>query len=153
MAHPEIDIPTDVTFDEKGNANVKLDAGALSSTDDGSSAWLLYGVTRSTWRKEQFKKRFPAEPAYRHSLEEEAEALRSVITLATADKKVKTLSPSLRKLKKLNDEGLLEAYILLARPDNGIASDHPAYLKEHRDKLRRYMVEYVVVGGGNSQKF
>ncbi len=151
IAHPEIDIPTDITFDDKGNAHVKLD-GALTGTDDGSSAWLLYGVTRSTWRKEQFKKRFPAEPAYRHSLEEEANALRSVIALATADK-VKTLNPSLRKLKKLNDEGLLEAYILLVRPDNGIASDHPAYLKEHRDKLRRYMVEYVVVGGGNSQKF
>jgi predicted ATPase len=76
-----------------------------------------------------------------------------VITLATADKKVTTLSLSLRKLKKLNDEGLLEAYILLARPDNGIASDQPAYLKEYRDKLRRYVVEYVMVGGRNSQKF
>jgi hypothetical protein len=52
------------------------------------------------------------------------------------------------KLKKLNDEGLLEAYILLARPDEGIAEDHPAYLKRERDKLRRYVVEYVMTGGG-----
>lgn len=154
IAHPEIDIPSDVTFDDKGNANVQLDANALlGGTDDGSYAWLSYGVTRSTWRKEEFKKKFPNEPAYRHSLAEEVAALRSVITLATGDKKLKTLSPSLRKLKKLNDEGLLEAYILLARPDDGIARDHPAYLKDNRDELRRYMVEYVVVGGGNSQKF
>jgi tetratricopeptide (TPR) repeat protein len=150
LAHPSIDIPTDVTFDDKGNAKINLDAGALlGGKDDGSFAWISYGATRSTWRKEQFAKKFPNEPAYRHSLAEEAEALRSVITLATADKKVKNLSSSLRKLKKLNDEGLLEAYILLARPDEGISQDHPAYLKENRDNLRRYMIEYVVTGGGN----
>jgi tetratricopeptide (TPR) repeat protein len=149
LAHPSIDIPTDVTFDDKGNAKINLDAGALlGGKDDGSFAWISYGATRSTWRKEQFAKKFPREPTYRHSLAEEAEALRSVITLATADKKVKNLSSALRKLKKLNDEGLLEAYILLARPDEGISRDHPAYLQENRDKLRRYMIEYVVTGGG-----
>jgi len=74
--------------------------------------------------------------------------LRSVLSVA-ADKKTKDLSPSLAKLKKLNDEGLLEAYILLARPDDGIILDHPAYLKQNRDKLRRYMMQYVVKGGGN----
>lgn len=52
-------------------------------------------------------------------------------------------------LKKLDDEGLLEAYILLARPDEGIAADHPAYLRQNRDKLRRYVTQYVVNGGGN----
>jgi len=154
LAHPSIDIPTNVTFDAKGNANINLDASALlGGKDDGSFAWISYGGTRSTWRKELFAKRFPNERAYRHSLPEEAEALRSVITLATSDKKAKTLSPSLAKLKRLNDEGLLEAYILLARPDEGIAQDHPAYLKENRDKLRRYMIQYVVTGGGNWQKF
>jgi hypothetical protein len=90
---------------------------------------------------------------YRHRLADEAEALRSVITLATSDKKPKTLTPALVKLKKLNDEGLLEAYILLAKPDEGIALDHPAYLKENREKLRRYALQYVVTGGGNWQKF
>lgn len=150
LAHPSIDIPTDVTFDDKGNAKINLDANALlSGKDDGSFAWISYGATRSTWRKELFAKKFPNEPAYRHSLAEEAEALRSVITLATSDRKVKTLSPSLAKLKKLNDEGLLEAYILLAHPDDGISNDHPAYLKASRDKLRRYMVEYVMTGSGN----
>ena len=121
----------------------------LGGKDDGSSAWIVYGGTRSTWHKEKFAKAFPGEKTYRHSLAEEADALRSVITLATSDKKTKTLSPSLAKLKKLNDEGLLEAYILLALPDEGISQDHPAYLKQNRDKLRRYMVEYVVTGGGN----
>ena len=150
LAHPVIDIPTDVTFDEKGNANINLNANALlGGKDDGSFAWISYGATRSTWRKEQFAKKFPQEPVYRHSLAEEVDALRSVITLATVDKKVKNLSPSLAKLKKLNDDGLLEAYILLARADEGISKDHPAYLQANREKLRRYVIEYVVTGGGN----
>ena len=82
------------------------------------------------------------------SLAEEADALRSVVMLATGDKKVKSLTPSLAKLKKLNDDGLLEAYVLIALADKGIATDHPDYLKQHRDKLRRYVVEYVLTGGG-----
>jgi len=149
LGHPNISIPTDVSYDDKGNAKINLDASALlSGKDDGSFAWISYGATRSTWKKELFAKKFPNEP-YRHSLAEEADALRNVITLAKSDKQVKALSPSLAKLKKLDDEGLLEAYILLAKPDEGISSDHPQYLKTSRDKLRRYMLEYVVAGGGN----
>jgi len=152
LAHPAIDIPTNITFDEKGDAKINLDASALLAGDDGSFAWISYGATRSQWHKETFVQKYPGQK-YRHSLAEEAEALRSVITLATSDKKTKKLSPALVKLKKLNDEGLLEAYILLAKPDDGIALDHPTYLKENREKLRRYAVQYVVTGGGNWQKF
>ncbi len=152
LAHPTIEIPASVTFDEKGDAKINLDASALLGGDDGSFAWVSYGATRSQWHKETFARKFPGQK-YRHSLAEELDALRSVITLATSDKKVKTLSPAIVKLKKLNDEGLLEAYILLAKPDDGIALDHPAYLKENREKLRRYTVQYVATGGGNWQKF
>jgi tetratricopeptide (TPR) repeat protein len=151
LAHPNIEIPTNVTFDEKGNANISLSADTMlgGAKEDGSFAWISYGASRSLWHKEKFAKAFPNEQTYRHSLLEEADALRSVITLASTDKSVKTLSPPLAKLKKLNDEGLLEAYILLARADQGIARDHPAYLKDNRDKLRRYVSLYVVTGGGN----
>lgn len=149
LTHPDIEIPTSVTFDEKGDAKIDLSANALlGGKDDGSFAWISYGATRSIWRKEKFAKTFPQEKAYRHSLAEEADALRSVLAVAGGDKKVKSLSPSLAKLKKLNDEGLLEAYILLARPDQGIVADHAAYLRQNRDKLRRYVVEYVLTGGG-----
>jgi tetratricopeptide (TPR) repeat protein len=147
LAHPAIAIPTNVTFDEKGDAKINLDASALTGSD-GSFAWISYGGTRSIWRKEKFAKTFPNEKTYRHSLAEEAEALRSVLSGATANAKDMTLNSSLAKPKKLDDQGLLEAYLLLARPDAGIAKDYPAYLKAHRDKLRRYVVEYVVTGGG-----
>ncbi|HEU4478614.1 MAG TPA: tetratricopeptide repeat protein [Pyrinomonadaceae bacterium] len=149
IAHPQIDIPTNITFDEKGDAQINLDASALvGPKDDGSFAWLTYGITRSSWRKEKFAKTFPNEKTYRHSLAEEADALRSVLSMATTDKKTKNLSPSLARLKKLDEQGLLEAYLLLARADEGIARDHPEYLKQNRDKLRSYMMEYVVKGGG-----
>jgi tetratricopeptide (TPR) repeat protein len=149
LAHPKIDIPTEVTFDEKGDAKINLNASALLGKDDGGFAWIIYGTTRSTWHKEKFAKTFPGERTYRHSLPEEAEALRAVIALATSDKKVKTLNSSIAMLKKIDDAGLLEAYILMAIPDQGIARDHPAYLKDNRDKLRRYVVEVVVNSGGN----
>jgi tetratricopeptide (TPR) repeat protein len=148
VANPAIDIPAKLTFDEKGGAKIDLAANALSGKDDGSFAWISYGATRLAWHKETFSKTFPAEKTYRHSLAEEADALRSVVMLATGDKRVKSLSPSLAKLKKLNDDGLLEAYILVARADQGIAADHPAYLRQNRDKLRRYVIEYVLTGGG-----
>jgi tetratricopeptide (TPR) repeat protein len=150
LAHLQNDIPTNVTFDEKGDAKVNLDASVLlGGKDDGSFAWISYGATRSIWRKEKFAKTYPDEKVYRHSLAEEVDALRSVLSTATSDKTAKKLSPSLAKLKKLDEGGLLEAYILLARPDEGIAHDHPVFLKQNRDKLRRYVMEYVIKGGGN----
>jgi tetratricopeptide (TPR) repeat protein len=144
LAHPKIDIPTDVTFDEKGNAKINLDVSTFSGKEDGSVAWIVYGTTRTAWRKEKFARTFPNEKDYRHSLDEEAEALRAVITSATSDQKVKKLNPSIAKLKKLNDEGMLESYILLALADQGIARDHPPYLSKNREKLRRYILEYVI---------
>lgn len=152
LAHPPIEIPTNVKEDGKGGVSINLDAGTLlnGSKDDGSMAWIAYGGTRSEWMKGKFTKTYPNEKVYRHSLQEEAEAIRSVLALAEADakeKKTKTLNPSLAKLKELNDKGLLEAYILLARADQGIFQDYAAYLKSNRDKLRRYVAEYVVTGG------
>ena len=150
LAHPKIDIPTNVTFDEKGNVKVDLGADALlNGAQDGSFAWIAYGAARNGWRKEKFAKAFPNEKTYRHSLTEEAEAIRSVLTLAVDDKKTKNLNPSLAMLKKLNDAGLLEPYILLVRTDEGIARDYPAYRNQNRDKLRRYVLEYVIA---NSSK-
>jgi tetratricopeptide (TPR) repeat protein len=148
LGHPQIDIPVSVTFNDKGDANINLSPAALGQ-DDGSFAWIGYGATRTAWRKEKFAKTFPKETAYRHSLAEEADALRSVVTIAAGDKRTKTLTPALAKLKKLNDEGLLEAYLLLGRADEGIAQDHRGYLATNRALLRRYVMEYVVRGGGN----
>lgn len=54
------------------------------------------------------------------------------------------VNPQLATLMKLDEEGLLEAYILLAIPDEGIAQNHAAYLAKNRDKLRQYVAKYVI---------
>src|SRR5258708_6053472 len=79
VGHPAIDIPTTVTYDEKGDAKINLDGGALlgGGKSDGSFAWISYGGTRTLWHKEKFVKAFPNEKTYRHSLAEETDALRS----------------------------------------------------------------------------
>ncbi|HEY3027458.1 MAG TPA: hypothetical protein VGJ55_15010, partial [Pyrinomonadaceae bacterium] len=99
------------------------------------------------WTNERFVKEFPKETVYRHSLREEAEALRTVAEAAARDLKsgkVKLLDESMGYLVKLNEDGLLEAYVLLARADEGISRDYSAYREANREKLRRYLAEYVV---------
>ena len=142
LGHPKIDIPEiKIGPDGKANSTINLDPRA----EDGSFAWASYVATRETWRNEQFAKHFPGETAYRHTLSEEAEALRSVVAAAKA-LKPKVLNDQIAKLAKMDQEGVLEAYILMAIPDQGIAQDHHAYLMAHRDKLRQYVLNYVIGG-------
>ncbi|MDQ1611246.1 MAG: hypothetical protein QOG00_1177 [Pyrinomonadaceae bacterium] len=142
LDHPHIESPNEA----KGN-KTKLDAtGDPLAGNGGALNWQLYEATRTAWSKGRFAKEFPAEATYRHSLREEAEALRAVAEAAARELqsgKVKTLEESLANLVKLNNAGLLEAYILFARADEGIARDYAEYRKINRDKLRRYLTEYL----------
>ncbi len=131
---------------------VNLDANVLKGDDkNGTSAWIMYGLVRAAWATSNFAKEFPEEKKYRHSLKEEAAALRAVIAGLSNEKKendVSKLDASLQTLLKLEKAGVLEAYILLATPDEGIVHDFAAYRRANSDKLRRYVVEYVMTGGG-----
>jgi hypothetical protein len=60
--------------------------------------------------------------------------------------KESSLDVSIANLLKLHRDGLIEAYVLLAKPDAGIARDYAEYRKNNRDKLRRYLNEYVTAG-------
>ena len=135
-------MPTTVTFDANGVPHVDVDQAALAN-DGNSKAWMGYGGTRTLWYKERFARVFPMEQVYRRSLQEETEALRSVISAATTSPEAR-LSPSLSALKTLDDENLLEPYILLVRANEEISRDYAEYLKQHRDRLRRYVSTYVV---------
>ncbi len=151
LAHPEIEIPASFSSTEKGKSSITLDQSMIGDKGDGKSAWLMYGITRANWVNKKFAETYPNEKQYRHSLAEEAAALRLVLSSLdqqVKDNKIKQLDPSLARLKRLNAAGLLEAYILMARPDEGIVQDFIPYLKTNRDKLRRYAIEYVLTGGG-----
>jgi tetratricopeptide (TPR) repeat protein len=152
LAHPEIEIPTTVTPKGDGNLTITLDESMFKKDkkNESDAAWLMYGLTRASWSTAEFAKNYPQEKKYRHSLKEEAAALRAAIK-ALDEKKIKDLTQidkSLQVLMKLNKEGLLEAYILLALPDEGIAQDFVAYRKTNVEDLRRYVKTYVLTGGG-----
>ncbi len=143
--------------------NEKDENIVLIPTEDkgeGSSAWIKYGLTKLEWQpnkkgvlSQKFIKQFPGAKKYRNSLAEETEALRAVafaVESLLKEKNIQKLSPELEKLKKLNDSGLLEAHILIsagiATGDEEVFRDYEAFLKSNRDKLRRFVIEYIVNG-------
>jgi tetratricopeptide (TPR) repeat protein len=144
LSHPRVEVPEFKTgADGKTTSTININPLA-----DGSTAWIGYTATRAEWREKKFAATFPAEKTYRHTLREEAEALRSVVRMANELKaKTKTLNPQIETLMKLERDGLLEAFIIMAMPDEGIAQDQPAYLRQNRDKLRQYVVKYVIGDG------
>jgi tetratricopeptide (TPR) repeat protein len=145
LGMPRIHSPNTVT--QNGDStNITLDANALDKAD-GSDCWIIYDATRMLWKKEEFAKRFPNEAAYRHSLAEETDALSrlaDVVSEHLKDGKIKGLDPNLSFLLKLKEDGLIDAYVLLSAPDEGIAQDYRAYRDAHGDLLRLYITRYVV---------
>jgi tetratricopeptide (TPR) repeat protein len=154
MGHPAIVVPAQVSSSGSGDVKITVDDQALKGSDkDGTAAWVAYGLMRATWMpkknvvSEKFAKAYPGETEYRHSLAEEVDALRMVAESAALqlnEKKVSELNPSLANLIRLKEAGLLEAYVLFARVDQGIARDYAAYRTSNRDKLKRYWFEIVI---------
>jgi tetratricopeptide (TPR) repeat protein len=146
MAHPEIEIPVKLTLSGDKKLDVYIDP-ALRNSADGSGAWEHYAFVRAKWVVDDFAKAFPNEKVYRHTLREETEALHKAAEVASEmlkTGKVKSLSPSLAALVKLNEAGLLEPYIFFARADQGITRDYAAYRQANREKIRRYWKEFVI---------
>lgn len=142
LSHPRIDVPK-ITITPDGKAQSTVNINPL--VDDGSMAWMSYVTTREIWRKDLYSRKHNGE-AYRHSLEEEADALRSVVK-AAKDLKAKNLNPQLDVLSKMDADGVLEPFILLAIPDQEIAYDHAAYVRQNRDKMRKYVIKYIIGAG------
>jgi tetratricopeptide (TPR) repeat protein len=123
-------------------------SSALNSTLAGNptlTAWLKYASGRVSWSK-KYVADHPNQTSVRNNLPEETFALRACISQLDAN--AKDLDPSLATLIKLDKDGVLEAFILLARGDQGIMQDYPAYLTQHRDILRRYVMTWVFPQGG-----
>ena len=142
LAHPRVEFPANVN--KKSEKDISI---TLNENGGSSAAWLVYSLSRSNWIATEFAKQYPNEKTYRHSVKEETTAIRAA--LKTLDeKKGITADRSLQILAKLDKEGLLEAFILLAMPDAGIAADFADYRKSNVAELRKYVKEYVLTGGG-----
>ena len=73
----------------------------------------------------------------RHTVAEEKAALQAAWRAGGSD-------PTATNLKRMDDAGVLEAYIFFARADAGIAIDYPAYRSAHRDLLRKFWMDFVI---------
>jgi len=149
ISHPQIKQP-DPTMrpsNDGGQTTITVDPKALDPKQGAAYYWSFYDLTRSTYPT-NFQKDYPNEKTYRHSLKEEASALRVVAEMVASDLKSGKLKsiddPSLAALLKLHQSNLIEAYVLFARPDEGIAQDYAAYRQANRDALRRYWSEIVI---------
>jgi hypothetical protein len=115
-----------------------------------STAWDAYQAVRTNWQQGgEFKKRFPEEKEYRHTLAEESEALIAVAKVLEKleDKEAAELltnDAALTLLLKLHHGGLIEPYVLFSLGDAGIARDYAAYRAGNRKKLEEYMDRFVV---------
>jgi tetratricopeptide (TPR) repeat protein len=139
LGHPKLDIPK-ITIGPDGKTNSSISVS--SDPGDGSLAWMSYVTTREEWQKTKFAKQFPGQ-TYRHTLAEETDALRSVVVMATS-LKPKKLNEQIALIAQMDKDGVLESYVLMAIPDKGIAQDHRAYLIANRDKLKKYVLNYVI---------
>lgn len=129
-------------------------SGSTSPTQlppDVSTAWQAYRAVQADWQRgDAFKKHFPDEKAYRHSLPEESEALTAaakVLEKSREEKKTAGLpadDPNSSLLSKLYEAGLIDAYVLFSLGDVGIARDYAAYRAKNRDKLEEFMNKFVV---------
>lgn len=140
LSHPRID-PPKTEIGEDGKPKTTINVNPLA--DDGSMAWMAYVAGSDKWKKEKFKQTYPNETEYRRSLAEEADRLRSVVTMAKT-LKAKKLNPQIEMIEKLDKDGVLEAYILMSYGNAEIHRDHRAYLAANRDKMRLYVTKYVI---------
>jgi tetratricopeptide (TPR) repeat protein len=113
------------------------------ANQDSGSVWASYTAVRTEWKQSLFAQKYPAEPQYRHTLEEETAALESVAA-AVASQKPANLDPQLATLCELKNAGLLQAWILFTGVDADIIGDYPAYRETHRRQLRTYLEKYVI---------
>jgi tetratricopeptide (TPR) repeat protein len=145
-----VDTPNNVSQTGEKNITITMDP---KEPEETSTLWLSYGLAKAKWRSDEFRKQFPSEKQYRHSLAEEADALTTAATVWTelneSNKKKKKSSPApkdptLILLLKLYQAKMIEPYVLLNAADDGIARDYDDYRQKNRDKLEQYLSEFVV---------
>lgn len=125
---------------------IKIDASMLNKSD-GTSHWRKYTETKEIWQREGFSRDNPGSP-YRHSLKEEADALRAVAKSSSAALKageIKKPHYSIANLIELHEKGLIEPYVLFLISSEGIANDYDDFRKANRTKLYKFLNEHVFV--------
>jgi len=133
--------PTEIT--PPGNdlaGDLKIDEKLLKA-ENGTIHWKLYGDARKAQIAENTRKK------QRHTLSAEASAWRKVADAARKEiksGKLKNPDQSLLNLIKIDDTGVLEAYLLIMRPHEDFGEDFFEYREKNRDKLKLFVVRYLL---------
>jgi tetratricopeptide (TPR) repeat protein len=143
IAPPAITLPAKATMGQNGNINITIAMG--DKKDPETSMAMMYSMNSALWQGDDFKKKYPNEKVYRHSLQEEVEGINLMIA-GLREQKIpeKKLSASTKLLLELQKNGMVECWILLDDADEGIAKDYAAYRKDHRDLMAKYVAQYDV---------
>lgn len=127
----------------------KLEGKEIRLAVDSSDGVLImsYNLCALGWRAKEFAEHFPQEKTPRRSLPEEIVAIDAMLKVAAevkeADKtEMKKWEPMIDGLVALKSKGLLEAYVLIERADEGLIKDYVSYRAGHRDQLREYIWTY-----------
>ncbi len=140
---PPITLPNAANKGKDGAITITLDASEKDTAV--SSLALMYSMNSALWQGEKFKKAYPNEKQYRHSLAEEVDNIRGMLKVAKEMKiSDSKLSSSNKFLRDIDQDGMLECWILLDNPDQGIAQDYATYRKDHRDLMAQYIAKYDV---------
>jgi hypothetical protein len=125
----------------KTEVRINVQADAIGT------AWLYYSLSRLLWRGDKFKQQYPHEEDYRHSLAEETDALRAAVEAwsnATDGNRSARPDSNLALLLKISQADMIECYVLLSAPDEGIVKDYAEYREKNRLKLEQYLSQFVV---------
>jgi tetratricopeptide (TPR) repeat protein len=139
-----VHLNTHAVMTENGDDGPQITVDPKSSPDS-IAIWIFYCATRANWRKEEFKKHFPQETVYRHSLAEESDALSLAAKFRlNPGVSLDAIDPDLALLKRLEEKNMIEPYVLLNGADQGIAQDYVAYRARNRGHLESYLSEFIV---------
>jgi tetratricopeptide (TPR) repeat protein len=117
-----------------------------------AAVWKAYRDIIARWQDAgpEFRKRFPDEKKYRHSLQQEADALIEAasglekLAQDPATAALVTSDANASLLLSLHAAGMIAPYVLFSLGDHGIAQDYAAYRAAHRDRLEAYLNQLVV---------
>ena len=148
MMAPAIQLPARPTSggkDKNGKDQININLDPSTFGNSASSAVLAYSMNAALWQGDKFRQTFPNEKQYRHSLAEERDSIEVALSVLKEQKvKPDKIDPTWKGLLQLDKDGMLECWILLDDPDQGIAQDYLAYRAAHREMMHAYIAKYDV---------
>ena len=124
-----------------GFPRISLAPGTAASPS--APARLAYDSVRSAFKGADetggtaFRTAYPSETKYRHSLREELAALQAAYRVDPANS-------ATINLRKMDEAGVLESFVLIAGADEGVSQDYVDYRRSHRDNIRKFWTAFVI---------